>query len=719
MSGKKFILMNCCAWTLILLCTGLLYFKITLTTDTLFYQDLFSDLFQYGGHWSDWRFSTAPDYFPDLFLYFIAYWLFKTPTACLFFVTMIQAVLVGLSSLWLAQKIRPTLSDNAKIAVLLSVAFTSLVAANSHMELYWNYSNVHVSSFLFSLIALGALITYLETAKKVALMLMTFSCIIGILDDAIFIISFYATAFVLLSSLYIGSRFSMMLLPYKKKFLWSILALLSAYPVEYMVNALITYNDPLAGRIPLTISGISIALHIFINSIFNLFFPFEFWIFLFTSLIILGMIHFVFLFFRQVKFTPNSISKRAQVIFLPITDFKFAFVGSFLALLIPISVSAIILSGGIEDIWCYRYLMFPIALLILMTIIDLDRRQFFAAKYILGGAILFLLSGAGTTLLRDLQLLPNWFQQTTTPWHVDEGLESERDAPQLLTCLKQIEQSGVTLTSGLSLINFYGRGIAMRLPDKTYIMYTNFFPSDLLSNIGIYLRPKHYRINYNFVIVPRYDFVPHINIWQDIPISTTIYTIAEMFYPKGYKRFSCNKSFSEIWVYPDTTLNDFIQPKIQQFLFLKGKIKQATWFGADLLADTGKKQGVTRIAQAPADKPGYLVYSLSISSKTTILKSVTLKPGKYRVTIYYSAKNKLDGDIIGRWYIGKTFYPFSLIKNDQIIYDGLLAPAKNGTVSAEFTIPEWGSKANQVLVWYSGHGQLIVNKMVFERKRVL
>lgn len=710
--------MTCCAWILILLCTALLYFKVALTSDTLIYQDLFDDLFRYGGHWSDWRLNADPDYFPDLFLYFIAYWLFKTPTACLFFVTMIQAILVGLSGLWLATKIRPMISSEAKIVLLLSVAFTSLVASNSHMEIYYNYSNTHVSSFLCTLLSLGLLISYLEIGKRATLILLCILCAIGIVDDPLFLVSFYATALVLLSSLTIAACFYPVLHTYRTRFLWSIVSVAVSYPMAAVLNSLITFNNPLAQRIPLTPDAFINALNIFENSICNLFFPFNLLIFLFTSLIILGLVHLSFLFFRQLRFVPQSRKWFVNVLFPPIHASSFAFAAAFLALLIPINLSAIIVSGGNMDVWGYRYLMFPIALVMLMTIINLDRIQAFVLKstFFLKCLMLALLIGSGITLLTDLHLLPKTIELTVPPLGFAAGLESERDVPQLVTCLKQIEQSGVKLNSGFALNNSYGRGIAMQLSKKTYISFIQFSPSFWMANIGLYLHPQHYHINYNFIIVSPFGFAPPITIWQTpfIRVNTLFYNVAKAFYPTGYKRFSCANTNTEIWVYPDTRLNDFIQPIIDITLFAKGKIKEISWYASDLFGDIGKKQGSERIAQPP-DQAGYVLYNRATGEHFGEFNTASYTPGKYRVTIYYSAENKQDNEPIGRWYIAKTIYPLKPVQKDLIVYDGLLPAAKNGMVSVEFTIPSKGIKTNQVLVWYSGHGQLILKKMVIER----
>jgi hypothetical protein len=101
MTIKRFLF--ACPWLVLALSTALLFFKTALTSDSLFLDNVAYDLFEKHGIWREWRFTAAPAYIPDFFLYMAAYKLLPQPMDRIIFVTVAQAFLVAASLMWLAQ----------------------------------------------------------------------------------------------------------------------------------------------------------------------------------------------------------------------------------------------------------------------------------------------------------------------------------------------------------------------------------------------------------------------------------------------------------------------------------------------------------------------------------------------------------------------------------------------------------------------------------------
>ena len=87
------------------LTTSLLWFKISIHSDSLFLDSLAKDLFEQNGKWSDWRFSPAPAYFPDMLLYFLAYTILPNAYSRIFFVSVAQIIILTFAVTWTSKQI--------------------------------------------------------------------------------------------------------------------------------------------------------------------------------------------------------------------------------------------------------------------------------------------------------------------------------------------------------------------------------------------------------------------------------------------------------------------------------------------------------------------------------------------------------------------------------------------------------------------------------------
>lgn len=178
------------AWVLLAALSVLLIFRVDLHSDLLFLDNLMTDLVRQGGHWSDWKLTPAPAYFPDMLLYAIAYFILPNPVWRILFVSMAQALLLAWVCNWLAGRIKLDLSHPARCVIVLLVATVVLVSAHSNMWLFFNSTNNHFAALLFSLLSTGWVLRYLERPSVAHALLIITGGALAKASTIVFTISF-------------------------------------------------------------------------------------------------------------------------------------------------------------------------------------------------------------------------------------------------------------------------------------------------------------------------------------------------------------------------------------------------------------------------------------------------------------------------------------------------------------------------------------------------
>jgi hypothetical protein len=118
------------------------------------------------------------------------------------------------------------------------------------------------------------------------------------------------------------------------------------------------------------------------------------------------------------------------------------------------------------------------------------------------------------------------------------------------------------------------------------------------------------------------------------------------------------------------------------------------------LSQTGSLDVNYRIAKT-GNKPGYIIHG----------PYVDLPKGKYRATIYYTAKmdaTNTEGEV-GFWEFGSWF------PNQNVLFHKAPLYSNESKASVETTITGETVKNAEIRAFYSGKDTLIIHEVTFER----
>jgi hypothetical protein len=563
-----------CGWLLVIIATSLLFFNTPLTSDSLYLEDVAKNLFLYNGSWVDWRFTPSPNYVPDMALYFIAFKLLAFPVERILFVTIAEALLVSAAVIFLAKKIKQNLSAMAQTTLLALIALTSLVSVHCNMWLYFNTTNNHVGALIFSLLALGCLISYLREKKQAALISLSLISIIAIVCDELFIIGFYATAIVLICFFLsvIGTLKNFKQYKnYKIPLFTSLIAILIAYPLASIISSIVTFNNPVAGRLSYTWFGIMYSINYFLEATKNIFYPFNAAAWLYALLVILALLGCIFLFIRL--FSVQAYVKKYNIMlnfsFVEKDMSAFVFCLFFLVLLIPINLAGAIFSGGFTDIYAYRYFMLPIALAFILIIVYLDnqitergRRVFVLVVYLI---LMSILLASLITLKQKLH--GNKWQEIQ--YIQQNGTDTIYNESAVAACVEAVSQKE-KLTAGIANY-WYARSVSFRLSSHIPITAVDIFlrPHFWMNTLSSIYPTKKPIKKYNFIIAQTKCTAPH-------PNSCLLITDIIGVVPAGYKQFTCQNTSANILVYQNDALNNFLRKYFAISLFQADYFSKAT-----------------------------------------------------------------------------------------------------------------------------------------------
>ena len=655
----------------------LLYFKTFIVSDTLFLEDLFDDLFTHGGNWADWSLSPAPAYVPDMLLYFIAYQIFPDASWRIFFVSTAQVFILTIISIWVSKKIHPKLSKNATSTIILMVAFVTLVAAQSGMWLYFYTTNNHFASLAGSLLCLGLFIGFFEKPRVLSAVMLAFIGGAAKASTAIYLISFIAPAFVLilLALLFLDNLIENYK-SYRNKLIGMLVIIIASILISFFVEKVITYNSNIETRVPLTFEAAGNSLNLLLQAIANAF-SFDNSFTLVFSLIVLSS--FLFLSYRLLR----NLKVGLNGLIIPFNshptnnvDWRFVSSAMFFAIVVPVNIMGVVLSGGFIDLAGLRYLMFPISLSIILAIILIDqsRRKFSITWNILYFIAVVLIFGSS---LRFIQ----------------KSIRSTSTVNNVASCLAGIESSGFSLQGGIADY-FNARAVSAYLPRRNPILATlnDASPFIWMSTLGPILHPSRYpSYQYNFAILH--------NVTDGGPFNYTPDTIGKIL-PAPTNIHYCSDSKMQIWLYKNGNLDLAVKASNNAYLFKRKLTTKLVIPGANLPGIVGKKEGLVRVAEDEVDKQGFLSYG----------PYVDLDGGRYKIVIKYLAKsNKTDA--VSTFDIGQFYVP----EKDIVLHKGDLNATKAGVIERVIIIPNEGLKKIEFRIWFSGHGQLTVKSIEIEK----
>ncbi|MES2204576.1 MAG: hypothetical protein V4496_05065 [Pseudomonadota bacterium] len=524
---------------LLVLTASLLWFRISLNSDSLFLEGVARDLFDLGGQWSDWRMSPAPAYVPDMMLYFLSYKIFPHTIDRIFFVSVMQVFLLALAIIWASKQIYPQISIRALALEIVILAFVTLVSAHSNMWLYFYSTNNHFASLLFALICSGLVIRYYAKPSIIVAILLVFFAAIAIASTVIFIASFLAPAILLaVLMLIVAANTTFRELKIKVGRVVGILVLLvSSFFAYRIINAIITFNEPLKHRVPRTIHSASLSFEFFLQgfkSAFNLSNGFTFFL---SSFIAVAFIFLCVRFLRVIRFQGNGVSVSSSA------HWRLALSCVFLCVVLPVNISGVILSGGYGDISGYRYFTFPLTLILILAVIMLDSRAFFSSKKWTSSFVFI------TIVLVYFSIL------VFKTHHVKQQPPSEA----IVRCIVDLIKKDVLLQEGVSDY-WNARGVSEFLPNKNAIIVVNsnnLMPRFWMSTIGPMHRFSTYHYYYNFAILretkmdAKDEYTPDI-FGKTLPMPSAVY--------------KCSDANAEIWYYGNNHLDAALEPVFKRFM---------------------------------------------------------------------------------------------------------------------------------------------------------
>ncbi len=163
-----------------------------INSDTLYLPSLFVDVFENGNSISDWNLNPAPNFFPDMFFYFILMKLTGSLLVSSFLYSILQIIVINLLFLRLLKRLELNYHQLMVFANLgLSLfALVELISDDFLFVFYILSNSYHTGSFVLSLIALNSVFGYLKSSQITYLILLFFTCLLGYISDQLFVIGF-------------------------------------------------------------------------------------------------------------------------------------------------------------------------------------------------------------------------------------------------------------------------------------------------------------------------------------------------------------------------------------------------------------------------------------------------------------------------------------------------------------------------------------------------
>jgi len=323
-------------------------------SDTLYFPTLFKDLFKDGYSFKGWHVPAAPNFLPDMLLYFILMAIFKNPIYASFSYGIIQFIILLLLINWLINIVsgRKEFILNSAINLLLTFFFFVYIFSKDFLFTFHIISNTyHLGAFLFFLISIILTLKYLLTDKKSFLYLLFIISSIAVLNDKLYIILFSVpllTIFVFINK-------------YNKK---KVLNLLIVNLFSVLTGILLFRLIQISGIfyfVPfdklIDISKANYSFQMFVNTLKSFIKPFSFK----TTILLISILTFIIITLNLTinckKYFFNKFLKIQNNDSIQYFYFLFIGVSSFITFFAPI------LSGTYLDDSCIRYNIFSFYML--------------------------------------------------------------------------------------------------------------------------------------------------------------------------------------------------------------------------------------------------------------------------------------------------------------------------------------------------------------------
>jgi hypothetical protein len=543
-------------WALLLAAAGLLYYRVQLQSDSLFLEQLVSDVIGAHGNYSDWRLSPAPAFLPDMALYVVAWYLLPTATLRIFAVSFAQVVLLGLAISYLVRQITTgRVRYVATAGALLGLAGVVLASANAEMWVFFYSTNNHFAALLFGMLGVALTISLLRRIRIWATAALILCVVAGQISTAVFIIDWLIPLVLLLVILLLVRRrlgippalVRRLLVVGALALTGAILAILVGralgvgsgfgrvgFSSEFFTRGVVTLASLL--KFGFVTGGPAIVL---------------------LSLAITASVLFVlYRLYRQLRLSiEGSTSATAgAVASIPRPSIQsdeggIGFVMLLAGVSLPVSIAGSVISGGLADVQGYRYFTLPLALFGVAAAALLARRLSIRVLP-LASAVAVLLIIVGTTVTYvHFRLRPpqNFVLMSATP--ADAYLATAR-------CLDDLQSEGETLHAGIADF-WFSRAVSLQMKNPVPIVAVTpeVVPYYWMSSIEAIRDPERFPRTYDFAIVSR-ETAP-------VPYSIAAQQMRGVL-PDPDRIHLCGDR--EIWVWDGTTLDQTVKSNFATWL---------------------------------------------------------------------------------------------------------------------------------------------------------
>ena len=193
-------------WVLLIGCAGIMATFLHLTegdldwffsSDTLYLPALYRDLFQHGGHITDWSLNAAPNFFPDMGLFFLLNWIFGSFQVAFFIYPMVQFVIIAcLFRAIVRESGIPTDAQALSLGVLLLalVPLTGWWGGDFGFAFHLLVNSFHTAAFVNALLCTWLLLRLRTRRGAWPWVLLGAACALGSISDRLFWITFTTPA---------------------------------------------------------------------------------------------------------------------------------------------------------------------------------------------------------------------------------------------------------------------------------------------------------------------------------------------------------------------------------------------------------------------------------------------------------------------------------------------------------------------------------------------
>ena len=531
------------AWSLLAVAISLLHLRIVLQSDILFYDDLLNDLIVHGGAWSNWKFSAAPGFFPDLALYAVGFFVFPDAPSRILFVSAMQAVALALLSIALVRRLTQHGLRRNDAQVVLAVAFATLASAQSGMWLYFQTTNNHFGAVLFGLLGtMLALRLARQSSWPHALALLV---VVGAasVSSRLFVLTFTLPCLAVAGMALLLTRRS-------ERSDWRqqrtatlarlVAVLAGGQALAMLLEHLLIHHIPVEARPPLSVESISASLT-FLTKATVAAFDHDNVATLLLALMLSGCLLYLLYLLLSRKIRHDDSAAAHAPIPTNAVERDIQAVGALLCVSLPLTIAGAVLSGAIVDNAGYRYLAFPLVLAVLLALVHANRRACRSRWAHRAWAVCAALVAGNAA------------------WLGYQAPQRSDPSTAVAQCVAAAGAEGFPLQAGIADY-WNARAVSYQLPDRNPIIATlrDVSPLFWVSTHGPLSNPDRYPgYHYNFAILrlpgggDQFDYTPE--------------TIGHLL-PRPARIRRCPDGVTQLWLYNDAGLHTVVQAAITTFL---------------------------------------------------------------------------------------------------------------------------------------------------------